>query len=240
MIPKKIHYIWLGGAKKPNLSNICINSWKEKLQDYEIIEWNEKNLDLDKIAEENEFFKKCREKKLWAYMADYLRLYILYNYGGIYFDTDVQVIKTLTPLLDTKFLCGMEIGNHYGTAVIGSEAYNPIIKKLLDFYESKIWEIEIYTIPYIFGYVFNEDKELLKDITIYPIDYFSPYNYQIDFKQSMITKNTYTIHWFDGTWKENKNVRTFLQTKHIKNPILRACVIAKKWLGYYYRKLLKK
>ena len=108
MIPKIIHYIWLGGKPKPNVVNICINSWREKLSDYEIIEWNEKNLKLDEISSKNKFFSECRKRKLWAYMADYLRLWILYQYGGIYIDTDMQIIRSLDSLLDCDFWIGEE------------------------------------------------------------------------------------------------------------------------------------
>ena len=93
MIPKKIHYIWLGRNKKDRASQICLNSWKTNLKDYEIIEWNEDNLPLDSIAQHNRFFYYCRKYKLWAFMSDYLRLWILYKEGGIYLDTYVQLLK---------------------------------------------------------------------------------------------------------------------------------------------------
>lgn len=108
MIPKVINYIWLGSGEKSKLSNICINSWYEKAHGFEIIEWNENNLDLDQIAKNNLFFAECRKRKLWAFMADYLRLKILYEHGGIYFDTDVQLLKPLDDLLDTDFFAGYE------------------------------------------------------------------------------------------------------------------------------------
>ena len=81
MIQKKIHYIWLGGKQKSKLTEICINSWKRVLPDYEIIEWNENNLEIEELCKENRFFKKCYELKLWAFVSDYIRLYVLYKYG---------------------------------------------------------------------------------------------------------------------------------------------------------------
>ena len=79
MIPKKINYIWLGGKPKSNFTNICLETWREHLDNYEIVEWNENNLDLDRLCQNNKFLAECRKRKLWAFMADYLRLYVLYK-----------------------------------------------------------------------------------------------------------------------------------------------------------------
>ena len=108
MIPKKINYIWLGGKPKSNFANICLETWRERLQGYEIIEWNENNLELDRLCKENRFLLECRKRKLWAFMADYLRLYVLYNFGGIYMDVDVQVLKSFDDLLDNQMFIGYE------------------------------------------------------------------------------------------------------------------------------------
>lgn len=242
MIPKKVNYIWLGGKNKSNSANICISTWKDKLPEYEIIEWNENNLDLDKLCEKNKFLAECRKRKLWAFMADYLRLYILYNYGGIYFDLDVQVIKSFNDLLDNKVFIGYEYFSKYkdgdvthGTGIIGAEPYNPIIKKCLDFYDEKIWDSDVYFIPTIFTIVFNQEKET--EYTIYPVDYFAPYDYyKNNFDFSCITKNTYAIHWFEGSWFENKNIGLFLRVKHIKNPIKKKIIQFRNLLGYYKKK----
>lgn len=237
MIPKKIHYIWLGGDEKSHLSNICINSWYEKLHDYEIIEWNESNLDLDKISRENYFFAKCRKYKLWAYMADYLRILVLYEYGGIYMDTDVQVLQSYNPLLNNHFFIGLEVGNYIGTGVIACEHHNPMIKKALDFYNDLIWNSELYTIPQIMTKILETvDK---KGSSVYPMYYFAPYDYNTSFNRSVITKNTYAIHWFTGSWANKKEVSTFLQTKHIHNKTKKAIIIFKKNLGYYIRVIKK-
>lgn len=234
MIPKKIHYIWVGGKSKSNFSNICINSWYEKLYDYEITEWNESNLNLDKIASKNRFFAECRKRKLWAYMADYLRLLILYEYGGIYMDTDVQVLKSYNSLLNSRFFVGFETGNYIGTGVIASEPKNQIIKEALDFYSDLIWNTELYTIPQIMTRVLETADK--KDSSIYPMDYFAPYDYTASFERSVITKDTYAIHWFEGSWSDKKDIGTFLQTKHIYNKVEKTLIILKKNLGYYYRK----
>lgn len=242
MIPKIINYIWLGGGKKSLLANACIVSWHECMPDYKIIEWNESNLDLDRLCQENRFLAECRKRKLWAFMADYLRLYILYNYGGIYFDTDVQVLRSFDELLDHGGFIGMEFFSQdhddavtEGTGVIASEAGNGIIKECLDYYNDKIWNSDVYYIPSIFSLVLN--KESKGDFYIYNVDYFAPYDYRKKFEMSCLTKNTYAIHWFSASWHENKNIGLFLSVKHIKNPIKKKLKQFRNYLAYCKRKV---
>ena len=241
MIPKKINYIWLGGGNKSNFTNICISTWYEHLKDYKIIEWNETNLDLEKLCDENRFFKECYKRKLWAFMADYLRLYVLYNHGGIYLDVDVQVLKNFDDLLDNKVFIGYEYFSRdrddcvtEGTGVIACEPGNAIIKECLDYYDKEIWNTDVYYIPTIFTLIFRKAKQ--EDFKIYPVDYFAPYDYRKTFNPMCITENTHTIHWFTASWHENKNIGLFLETKHIRNPIKKKLVQIKKLLGYYKRK----
>ena len=243
MIPKTIHYVWLGGGKN-NFTNICINSWHENMPDYEIIEWNEHNLDLDKICKENLFFAECRKRKLWAFMADYLRLYVLYNYGGIYLDVDVQAIKSFSPLLNNNLFIGYEYCTRlgegvvtHGTGVIACEAKNPVIKKCLDFYDTDIWNSDIYYVPSILTRVFDETEE--DKYRIYPVDYFAPYDFRKkQFNRNCITENTYAIHWFEGSWKDNIEIARFLKIKHIKNPIKKKFCQIKNIVIYYKHKYL--
>lgn len=241
MIPKQINYIWLGGAAKSNLTNICITTWYKHLHDYKIVEWNESNLNVDELCRNNRFLMECRKRKLWAFMADYLRLYVLYEFGGIYLDTDVQVLKSFDDLLDNKVFIGYEYFTEtkencvtHGTGVIGAEPKNPIIKKCLDFYDNQIWNCDVYYIPTIFTIIF--DSATQADYKIYPVDYFAPYDYRKIYTPACITENTHAIHWFSASWHENKNIGLFLQTKHIKNPLKKKWVQTKKLLGYYKRK----
>lgn len=221
MIPKVINYIWLGNGKKSKLSEICIHSWYEKAEGYEIKEWSEQNLDLDKIASDNRFFRECRKRKLWAFMADYLRLKILYENGGVYFDTDIQLLKDLSPLLNRAILIGYEKDHNeslqIGTGVIGCEKGNPVIKSCLDFYEEKIWSVPFYTIPRVMACVLKD----YKDIEILPYKVLTPFSYCETFDLKCLDEETYTIHWFEGTWSEKMEIRVFMRTKHIKNPFKR-------------------
>ena len=245
MIPKTLHYIWLGNCRKSNITNICINSWYDRLPEYEIIEWNETNLDLDQIASENKFFAECRKRKLWAFMADYLRLYILYHEGGIYVDTDVQVLKPLDAILDHQFVMSYEYAPMWGkdaqiigSGVLAAEKGSPALKAVLDFYNEEIWNVDFYTIPMILDHVLKQRKE--KDFTVYPAEYFAPFSpehtSQIDVQRDQITENTFCIHWYSGSWMDNLNVRMFLKCKHIKNPVKKKLVQVKLLSGYVYKK----
>ena len=103
MIPKVIHYCWFGGNPLPELAKICIDSWKKYLPDYEIKEWNETNFDLDSC----EYIREAYNCKKWAFVSDYARFWILYNYGGLYFDTDVEILNPLDDIIK----CGSFMGN---------------------------------------------------------------------------------------------------------------------------------
>ena len=242
MIPKKIHYIWLGNGNKSKLSNACITTWRQVMPDYELIEWNESNIDLNKIASQNKFFRECSKRKLWSYMADYLRLKVLYEYGGIYFDTDVQVLKSFDVFLNRDIVIGYEINSSgakntdiIGTGVICAEAHNLFIKRCLDFYDEEIWNNKIYTIPEIMEHVRNTE---FKELNVLSADVFSPYDYRYKFNAAAVKANTYSIHWFEGGWLTNKYVGLFLQTKHIKNPFKKKLLQLRYLLGYWKRKII--
>lgn len=232
MIPKTIHYIWLGGKPKSKLTEVCINSWRRALPDYEIIEWNEKNLDLQKLCKENEFLKKCLDFKLWAFVSDYLRLWILKNEGGIYLDTDVEVLKDLSPLLTNHVFMGYEANNYVGTAVIGAEKENALIARLLEFYKEDIWNVDFINNPIIFKYLLEIEPSIFKECKIYPQTYFSPYVPGIETNKKIETEDTYSIHWFTQNWNMSRKGYVFINTKHIKNPVRKLIVILKKNLGY--------
>ena len=249
MIPKVVHYIWLGKKPKDKLTEVCLLTWKDKMPDYQFIEWNEDNLDLDKISKENKYFAECRKRNLYAFMADYLRIKLLYEYGGIYIDTDVQAIKPMTPLLDKDLILGYEeytTDKKYiqiGTGLIASEKGNWFIKKIFDFYNLEIMNSKDYIIPVIMTNIYNQlSNEEKSKIKIFPADYFSPYDSagSKKFTSNLITKNTYAIHWFSFSWGSFKN-RRWVQVKHIKNPIKRNLQILKnKYIFYRRIQMIKK
>lgn len=129
MIEKKIHYVWFGGDKPEKVLK-CIKSWKNILPEYEIIEWNEKNFDIEKEMQENKFFRECYKRKLWAFVSDYVRVKVLYEYGGIYLDTDMEIIKDITPLLNTKLFLGYENDYTMSFGIVGTVAKNDVTTQL--------------------------------------------------------------------------------------------------------------
>ena len=138
MIPKKIHYVWVGGKKKPKDIERCIKSWKKKLKDYEIIEWNENNFDINS----HPFTKSAYSAKKWAYVSDYIRMYALYNHGGIYLDTDNLVLESLDKFLNDRAFVGFENPNYPYTAACGCEKGHPLTKDILDYYEGRTFEFD--------------------------------------------------------------------------------------------------
>lgn len=124
MIPKKIHYCWFGRNPLPELAVRCIESWKKYCPDYEIIEWNEDNYDINKIS----YVKEAYQARKWAFVTDYVRLDVVNQYGGIYLDTDVELLKSLDPLLKYKSFFGMEEGKFIATGLgFGAEKGTKIL-----------------------------------------------------------------------------------------------------------------
>lgn len=206
-IPKIIHYCWFGKGEKPEIVKRCINSWEKVLLGYEIKEWNEENFDI----KSNAYVRQAYEAKKFAFVSDYVRVYALYNYGGIYLDTDVEVFKTFDDLLDNDSFWGYEQDNYIATSTIGSKKGNELIKLFLDSYKDKTFIKEdgsfddltnvaiITKILEEYGLNKNGLYQELKGIaTFYPQTYFSPYDY-INCRK-LITENSYCMHHFYKSW----------------------------------------
>lgn len=232
MIPKIIHYCWFGRQQLPEEAIKCINSWKKYCPDYEIKEWNEDNFNLNCCK----FVKQAYEKKKWAFVSDYVRFWILYNEGGIYFDTDVEIIRPIDTIIENGSFMGCEavdpksyngrIGINPGLG-IATESGNIIYKEILDFYNNKTFikqngELDLTTVVKyttdilkIHGWRENEIIQTIQDITIYPTDYFCPMNYQTG--EINITSNTYSIHHYTASWLNNKEKKVNkIERKYIK------------------------
>lgn len=234
-IPKVIYYCWFGGEKPQSVLN-CINNWKEKLPNYEIVEINEHNkalFDIEQECKNNLWFKICYENKMWAYVADYARLKVLYEHGGVYFDTDITVEKDITELLNkNKLVLGWENNLNINIAVAAVVVGNPLIKQMLDFYNNEIWNSKLYTIPQIATYILRKNYKLNpsteitenNDILILPQEYFYPIPIGLKEKENYVTTNTYTIHWWDASWCKS-NIDYFMRNKHKTslNRLLKLC-----------------
>ena len=215
MIPKIIHYCWFGGSEKPSNVANYINQWENILVDYEFIEWNEDSFNV----KGNQYVSEAYSCNKYAFVSDYVRLYALYAFGGIYLDTDVEVLKDFDDVIDCSAFCGFESNDRLMTAVIGSEKKNGWIKVLLDSYNDKKFinadgsYNDVTNVTYItdiatrqFGLVLNGKAQILeKDLCIYESDFFSPKDYNTG--RLKVTSNTITIHHFTGTWKSKHELR---------------------------------
>lgn len=209
MIPKIIHYCWFGNNKKTYSVKKCIDSWKKQCPDYEIIEWNEKNFDVMS----NKFVKKAYEDKMWAFVTDYARLKIIYENGGIYLDTDVELLKPLDSLLDCGcYLATQQLGGYIATGLgFGAQRGNFIIEKMLDEYDNLefnydkrfelICPILNTNVLNRLGLVYKRDEiiEYSKyGLKIYPPKYFDPI--ANGDSEDLLCKDSVSIHHYSASW----------------------------------------
>lgn len=212
-IPKIIHYCWFGGNPLPKSAIKCIESWKKYLPDYEIKQWNEDNFDVKSCR----FVKEAYEAKNWAFVSDYARIKILYENGGLYFDTDVEVIKSFDDIVDKGPFMGFEsdlwVAPGLGLGAIkGMELYKKTIDlyETISFYDNDGKPMNMTICNYITnilaenGLERNGTKNIqyLNGVYIYPKDYFCPLDYSTG--KLHITQNTRSIHQYASSWKTNR------------------------------------
>lgn len=219
MIPKIIHYCWFGRGPLPKSAKKCIDSWQKFLPDYEIKEWNEDNFDVNSIP----YTQQAYEAKKYAFVSDYARFWILYHYGGLYFDTDVEVVGNMDEIIDGGAFMGIEQGAFLnGMPMVapglglGVEAEHPFYKRMLQVYGSLSYKkadgtqnmttIVAYTTKelYAHGMKVSEDKQKICGIWIYPADYFCP----MDSTTGIVTmtKRTVAIHHYDCSWIDHDTI----------------------------------
>lgn len=231
MIPKVIHYCWVGGNPLPELAQKCINSWRKYCPDYEIKEWNESNYDFSK----NKYMADAYKEKKWGFVPDYARFDIIYTFGGIYLDTDVEIIKPLDDLLDNKAILGFESKENVAAGlIIAGEKGIPLFKEMYEQYESlsfynpdgtlNLTPSPFYSTQVLLQHGLKQNNELQKidDVTIYPTEYFCPKSIKTRLIQT--TENSYTIHHYDGSWvtgatRKLINEKNWI-AEHFKNPII--------------------
>lgn len=216
MIPKIIHYCWFGGNPLPELAVNCIESWKKYCPDYEIKEWNEKNFDVNCC----DYVREAYENRKWAFVTDFVRLYAMVNEGGVYMDTDVEVLKPLDEFLVHQAFSGFEDETHIPTGIMACEKGYPLFRELLKDYEDRHFMkqnnepdlttnvITITNIGIRHGLKQNNQKQCIDGFMLYPKEWFCPKNHSTG--KIELTENTYTIHHFNMSWKEDK------YTKNIK------------------------
>ena len=230
MIPKKIHYCWIGGNPKPKLTEKCIKSWKKFCPDYEIIEWNENNYDFQK----NDFMREAYEEKKWGFVPDYARLDIIYEHGGIYLDTDVEIVKPLDTLLENRGFIGFENKDYLNLGQgFGAEAGNGVIKALLESYEYKHFlnpdgSLDMTPSPRCDSLVLEKlgvernGKRQKKDGFLFlPPECLNP----MSSGELAVGKDTYSIHWFAGSWysdeerkQQERDIKTIVRRHYLHIP----------------------
>ena len=224
MIPKIIHYCWFGRNPLPESAVKCINSWKKFFPDYEIKEWNEDNFDVNIIP----YTQEAYEAKKYAFVSDYARMWILYHYGGLYFDTDVEVIKSMDDIVARGSFMGIEVEAKRGEYPLvapglglGAEPKMELYKDILDYYAplhflSEDGSLNQVTVVKHVTNVLAENglkqTNELQDVAgvwIYPREYFNPLDDNTG--KLVITENTRSIHWYTKTWLKKQNpIRTWI------------------------------
>lgn len=231
MIPKIIHYCWFGGNNIPKEHLHCIDSWKQFMPEYEIKEWNESNFDLSCC----QYVKEAYDARKWAFVSDYARFWILYNFGGIYLDTDVELLKSLEPIITQGPFMAMESKGVVAPG-LGLAAYPKmkIYKVILNSYHnSNFYQFPgIPTDENVVGKVtkillsrgFNSqiiEIQKIAEVLIYPPEFFCPKNYKTN--EILITNNTYSIHHYAASWINDfeKKIQKLEYGVHKKNVIMK-------------------
>lgn len=234
MIPKIIHYCWFGRGEKPELAVKCIESWKKYLPDYELKEWNEDNFDISR----NQYVREAYENRRFAFVTDYVRLYALYTEGGIYMDTDVEVVGNFDNFLHHHAFSGFETDGNVPTGMMAAEKGSVWAKELLDQYPDRVFvqsdgSFDMTTNTTVItnymlgkGLILNNQYQDFPGLcTMYPADYFCPKDHRTG--KIRCTKNTVCIHHFAGSWLEHgffrdlrHNLKTFLVKMIGEKPII--------------------
>ena len=219
MIPKKIHYCWFGRGEKPKLAQKCIASWRKYCPDYEIIEWNEDNFNLDF----NGYTRYCYDNKKWAFLSDFARLVVVAEHGGIYFDTDVELLKEPDALLEYGAFYGFENDDNIATGLgFGAEAQHPTILAMKAKYEEIAPNTDggypMIVCPALntaallpFGLILDGGRQNIAGAEILPVDWFNPYDDPTGRLNK--TKDTISVHWYSKSWMSKGTILRSKLTK---------------------------
>ena len=219
-IPKTIHYCWFGGKPKPELAEKCIRSWKKYCPDFEILEWNEHNFDVSAAPG---YVQQAYACKRWAFVSDYVRLKALTEMGGVYMDTDVEVIRPLDPYLNHRAFAGFEHPERVQTGLLACEKDFPLFREFMAYYDTASFlredgtpdvttNVEILTgLCLQRGMVCNDRLQEIEGLTLYPREVFCPVDY--DTKRLKKTRKTVTVHWFSGSWHTEEELEAMRQEK---------------------------
>ncbi len=225
LIPRKIHYCWFGGNPLPESARICIATWKKYCPDYEIVEWNESNFDVNC----NEYAREAYEAGKWAFVSDVARLYALVNYGGVYLDTDVELIKPLDDFLSYEAFSGFEVKDRIGAGVMACIKGHPFFAELLAGYRNSHFvnkDSSYDTTPNVYritntcvkyGLKLDNSLQTINGFTLFPCDYFYPMDFET--RTITVTDNSHCIHRYDGSWK-SEEYQYYVKLFSIYNTVL--------------------
>lgn len=236
MIPKIIHYCWFGSEEIPSKLQKCIASWKQIMPEYQLVRWDEKSFDVNSLP----WTKEAYEQRKFAFVSDYVRLFALNKTGGIYLDTDVLVKKCFDPLLCYHGFMGFENDTVLSSAIMGFEAGHPILGEFLAHYENKHFvtqDGDLEDTPNVqmmtailrkHGLIIEDRSQLIKNIHIFPREYFCPLDF---YYNNYSSENTFCIHMFEASWlsakkkkrlwlERSKKYKAYLSMKHFIKTIL--------------------
>lgn len=210
LIPKRIHYCWFGGKPLSRMAEKCMQSWKKHCRDYDIVRWDETNCDVH----ENEYVYEAYINKKWAFVSDYFRLKALRTDGGIYLDTDVELLRPLDEFLRLKGFMGFEDNEHIATCVIGGVKELDFFRKAFELYENRRFvlpdggfdtktNVELLTeLLADNGMKKDGTRQNVLEMELFPSEYFSPKS--LTTGKITLTENTFAIHRFEASWQTNR------------------------------------
>lgn len=218
MIPRIIHYCWFGRGEMPKLMKKCIKSWKKFCPDWEIVEWNEDNFDVNSTL----WTKQAYEAKKYAFVSDFVRLKALYEMGGVYLDTDVEIVQSIDRFLEHQAFSGFESSNMVQTGIIGSEKGHPVIGSWLDRYSERPYLTDgkpemMPNVSFITedlkarGLKMDDSRQVIDGMVIYPKTWFCPLS-AVSIEKK-ITADTHVFHYFTSTWRSEKAKKDFARLR---------------------------
>lgn len=226
MIPKIIHYCWFGGTPLSEDARACIDSWRRHCPDYEIREWNESNFDVH----ENTYCREAYEAKKWAFVADYVRLWVVLHYGGIYMDTDVEVVRSMDSLLGHTVFMGFESDHAVSLGTFGAEKGNSLIREFLSAYDMRRFcqpdggfdmttNLRIVTPILVHQYglrLDGKEQSLREGVVVYPTEVFIAKDYYTGW--ILCDESTFSIHHYAASWLDHEEKqRDSVRRQYLRN-----------------------
>ena len=240
MIPKIIHYCWFGRGEMPKLMKKCLRSWKKYCPDWKIVRWDEDTFDVSSTV----WTKQAYEAKKYAFVADYVRLWALGKYGGVYLDTDQELIKKLDSFLACEMFVGFMSDVNISCGVMGAVKCHPVIERFLSYYDQRSFlsqgSEDEKPNTYIFtdllvekGLLINDQYQVIDGIRVYPRTYFCPTSCVSI--ENYCSKDTVSLHHWAMTWRTSKEKKHFAKIKRHQRKWYKALV----WLRYLPNRALR-